>query len=249
MDVINESASETSESERERSILDQFRFWETESRKEQEKERFHQNQVRFISISRQYGCSGFRIGEPLATALNEQRVQRLPRWAVYDKKLIDMVCHDHELERILVESFESRKLGFLDRYLGELRANLSDSRMTFRKCSETIFRLAGKGGVIIIGRAAALITASLLGGLHIRIVAPFDWRVDQVAEYEKINSRQEAEDYVRQMDHERGRLVKDLTGQDIVSPENYDLVLNQKRLGIDGIIKTVLQVIEIKPTI
>ena len=52
--------------------------------------------ISFITISRQYGCAGFRIGDKLAEILNTDE-NPIP-WAVYDKKLVDMVCENPQLE-------------------------------------------------------------------------------------------------------------------------------------------------------
>ena len=190
---------------REKQVEEQFRTWEAVSIKEEEEKA--KKGVRFITISREYGCAGFRIGDRLAEELNSRQSEDLPPWTVYDRKLIDMVCNDHKLSRILVESLDRQRKHVFSDYITGLFTGEPSTLHVFKKCAETIFRLTTKGRVIIIGRAAALITESLTGGLHLRIVAPLDWRVDQVAAYEKIESQKECLRYVQKIDRERGKFT------------------------------------------
>jgi len=161
-------------------VEEQFRFWERASRIKAEAEA--KKAVRFISISREYGCAGFRIGDRLAAVLNSRQMEGLLPWTVYDRKLIDLVCSDHKLSRVLVESLGRRREHELSNYLAERFAGKPSNLDVFKKCAETIFQLTAHGRVIVIGRASALLTANIAGSFHLRVAVSFEWRVKQVAE-------------------------------------------------------------------
>ena len=171
-------------------VEEQFRIWEaTDDKAAEEKVR---EKIRFITISREYGCAGFRIGDRLAEVLNSRQHEGLPPWTVYDHKLVDLVCQNHKLNRVLVESLDNQSKHVFGDYIKGIFTGEPSSIQVFKKCAETIFQLANKGNVIIIGRASSLITGKLTGGLHVRIVAPLEWRVKQVAAYENIDNPKQA---------------------------------------------------------
>ncbi|HLA41344.1 MAG TPA: cytidylate kinase-like family protein, partial [Candidatus Glassbacteria bacterium] len=201
---------------------------------------------RFITISREYGCAGFRIADRLASALNEKITGDEPLWTVYDRKLVEVVCADHKLNRVLVDNLDrQRKFVFGDYFTGMFTGEPSLIKI-FKKFAETIFDLAAHGRVIIIGRASCIITGKLTGGLHVRIVAPLEWRVKQVAAHEKIDDLKKARKYVLKNDLERGKFAQDFVAEDTREPAHYDLVLNQEKLGVERTVSILLETMKIK---
>ena len=222
-------------------VEEQFKFWQSAGRSELAAPK---GQIKFITISREYGCAGFRIADKLAEILNQQPLAGLPPWTVYDHKLIDTVCQDHNLSRLLVKSMDTqRKFQFGEIVTGIFTGEPS-SLQVFKKFAETIFKLAANGRVILIGRGSSVITSKLSGGLHVRIVAPLDWRVKQVAAFEHIEDMKEAKRHVVRNDRERGRFVQDYCAADLKEPQLYDLVCNQQRLGVEKITDLILAAIE-----
>ncbi|MFC1544896.1 AAA family ATPase [Gemmatimonadota bacterium] len=202
--------------------------------------------TKFITISREYGCAGFRIADRLAEVLNLQPAPGLPPWTVYDRKLIDTVCEDHNLSRTLVNSMDTqRNFAFGDIISGMFTGEPS-SLQVFKKFAETIFKLAANGRVILIGRGSAVITSKLSGGLHVRLVAPPEWRVKQVAAYESIEDIKAARRHVERNDRERGRFVKDFCAANLKEPHLYDLIFNQQRLGVEVINDLIIKAVKFR---
>ena len=199
--------------------------------------------VRFITISRQYGCAGFRIGDKLAEILNTDE-NPIP-WAVYDKKLVDMVCENNNLNRSLVTSLDHQRANLVGEFIKGIFTGEPSSLKIFKKIASATYSLASRGRVILIGRAAGIVTSSLTHGLHVRIVAPLEWRAMQVAEFERFGSLDEARKYVESQDKEREQFARDFMKKNVCDPGHYDMMLNQQRLGIDGIVKMVLKAMEL----
>jgi len=234
-----------SKKDRLKQVEEQFRSWEvsgTAAAAEKAEE-----EISFVTVSREYGCAGFRIGNALATALNaELRGPAQTPWAVYDRKLVDMICKDHKLNRTLVETLDKQRKHVFSDYITGIFTGEPSSIQVFKKCAATIFSLSSHGRVILIGRASSLITEKVAGGMHIRIVAPIDWRVEQVAAYEKIDSLSKAHRYVEKMDNEREKFARDFLGRSVSEPDIYHMVLNQQLLGVESIVELLLKAFELK---
>ena len=225
-------------------VEEQFRIWEATDEKAAEEK--PGEEIRFITISREYGCAGFRIGDRLAGVLNSRQNEGLPPWTVYDHKVVDLVCQNHKLNRVLVESLDNQSKHVFGDYIKGIFTGEPSSIQVFKKCAETIFQLAIKGNVIIIGRASSLITGKLTGGLHVRIVAPLEWRIKQVTAYENIDNPKKARSYVIQNDRERGNFAKKFLGRSLKKPVNYDMILNQQKIGLDGIVNLILDAMRLR---
>ncbi len=225
-------------------VEEQFKYWQAEGVESERKPR--QPATKFITISREYGCAGFRIADRLAGELNGQPSGGEPPWTVYDRKLVDTVCRDYKLSHALVNTVDlQRKFAFGD-YITGMFTGEPSTLQVFKNLAETIFRLAAVGRVILIGRGSGLITARLAGGLHLRVVAPLDWRVQQVMAFERFDDLKKCRRHVVHNDRERGRFVRDFVAEDLKLPQHYDLVLNQEKLGVEGITGVVLRLIEMR---
>jgi cytidylate kinase len=86
------------------------------------------------------------------------------------------------------------------------------------------------GRCIMIGRGGAILTHDLTGGIHIRLVAPVDWRLNNLISRFGWSSAQAKEKLHEEEDVRRNFFQKYL-GQDAGNPEHYDLILNVARLN------------------
>jgi len=135
----------------------------------------------FVTISRQYGCHGFSLGLLLMDILNEH-TEPPHVWKIYHKDILARLATETNLAAELLESerrCKPRLLVDLFRSLGKERI---PSGYHIRNRITTIMRgLAAEGRAIIIGQGGANATQDLPNGLSVRVEAPEDWRVKQVA--------------------------------------------------------------------
>ena len=89
-----------------------------------------------------------------------------------------------------------RPLGGNERHLDKFKV--------YRRVASTIRALAGAGRAVIVGRGGAFITADLAAGIHVRIVAPAEFRVREMARRLGI-SADAAADVVREILNNQGR--------------------------------------------
>ena len=91
-------------------------------------------------------------------------------------------------------------------------------------------KLANNGNVILVGRAGAIITGKLPYVLHVRLVAPFEFRARNYARSNGI-SEEEAARAMRANDEASRRYVRLYFRTNVKDPLHYDLVVNTGRNG------------------
>ena len=149
-------------------------------------------------------------------------------WTVFDRDLAAQIVADHHLSK-QVEEFmpEDRRFPLTDAL--ESLLGLHPSSWTLREhAKETIRKLATKGNVILVGRGGAIITALFPRVLHVRLVAPFQLRVRNCAEFNHIGTEKAAR-LVRETDQARLRYVQEYFGANADDPLHYHLVINTGR--------------------
>ncbi|TAL01967.1 MAG: cytidylate kinase-like family protein, partial [Verrucomicrobia bacterium] len=98
--------------------------------------------------------------------------------------------------------------------------------------TETILKLAELGHVIIVGRAANIITADIRGVFHVRLVAPLEQRVRHAEEFYSLSPR-EARDFCQREDLGRQRYLKKYFKRRVDDPLLYHLTINTGLVSYD----------------
>jgi cytidylate kinase len=115
---------------------------------------------------------------------------------------------------------------------------LTDSYV--RVIGEIIRDLANQGKVLIVGRGGQVILRDRDDTLHVRIMAPFDRRVETIMRREGI-SRREARARVIANDRARSEYVRRYYNANWADPSLYDLVINTDKIdwltGIEIIVR------------
>ena len=94
------------------------------------------------------------------------------------------------------------------------------------------------GCVVLVGRGSNIITANVIGALHVRLVAPIEFRIRHIEEFYEM-SKKEAVDYLHVTDKARKRYVKRYFNSDIDDPLDYDLTTNTGRTGLEGAVRII----------
>jgi len=193
----------------------------------------------FVTISRQVGCMGFDVGLKLAHRLNEENPGGTA-WMVYDKEIVHQIAQKLKLSDRLVEILTERSYSRMSDYMDSFFKGRPTIDRVQQESARTVRGLCEKGHSIIIGRAGCIVCGDAEGGMHLRLVAPFAWRVARVAEVHKISS-DEAEQRVRLLDSEREQHFNTLCDRSIAEADLYDLILNEARFGPEQLIDLIVQ--------
>jgi len=201
-----------------------------------------ERRVPFITISRQFGCGAFPLAEAIANRLSEESGDDYP-WAVYDRALVQRIAEDHQLSEDLVAGLGRKNRSEMEEAVLGLLKSFTPELKVYRSLVSTIRALAMHGRAIIIGRGGVILTRDMEKGLHIRIIASFNWRVDRVKDiYEmKLN---EAREYVSKMDAEREQYLRKYLNADISDPQHYHLVFNNSKLKVEQMVDAVVGIMK-----
>jgi CMP/dCMP kinase len=192
-----------------------------------------------ITISRQYGAGGSEVAARVARALG---------WRVVDNELVERVAARAGLTPEAVAEREERVSTFIERLArtvvaatpelvvppeaGGTAPTLSEADLV--RVTETVVEeIAAEGRVVLVGRAAPAVLAREREAIHVKMVAPRDWRIRAVAERLGM-SLENAAALTDETDRNRARYHREYYQRDWADPANYHLTLNTAALGLDG---------------
>jgi cytidylate kinase len=198
-----------------------------------------------ITISRQYGAGGSEVAARVARALD---------WRLVDNELIERVAARAGLAPEDVAQLEERVSTFIERLArtlvaatpelvvppeaGGTASSLSDDDLV-RVTELVVEEVAAEGKVVLVGRAAPAVLARERDAIHLKVVAPREWRVRAAAERLGV-SMAEAATVTDETDKMRARYHRQHYQRDWRDPVNYHMVLNTAALGLDGAAEVVV---------
>ncbi len=187
-----------------------------------------------VTISREFGCPAKQIAEKLSKALS---VEFGEEWNWISKEIMEELSKELHLNPSVTKdlsNYEDRKISDYialllssDYYPGESRIK--------NTMADIIMSFAYQGNVVIVGRAGYLITQHVLHAYHVRLVAPYDWRVDRIAETRKL-SYPDAMKYVNEISKKREQFLKFYsnkgTNEDIFNDEFDTSILSDEEIVV-----------------
>lgn len=198
----------------------------------------------FVTISREFGCEGVAVALRLADVLNE-RCRRFFTWVAYEKELLDKVAQELHLHREIVENIGGKRRDEMSELFDSILNRKVDEALVVRKLAEVIRALAIHGHAILVGRGSHLITQDLKTGLHVRLVAPFEWRVYRYAADYGLDSAA-AEKKVREEEQQRQKFLQTFFVQDPKRPFYHDLVIDNSRFNVDQIVEILVTALSVR---
>lgn len=197
-----------------------------------------------ITISREVGCNGLKLANLIALRLNAQRMRT--NWKVLSKEIFAESAKELDLELETVRKTFKKA----DRYVFEqiLKA-FSDKRYKseekiIKTVKEVVRSLAIDGFNIIVGRASHIISSDIEKALHIRLIAPIDYRINTIIHNNNL-SKAEAIKFIEKVDTERVAFRKALN-EDSIREELFDLTLNRASFTDEQAVDIIEHVVEQK---
>jgi cytidylate kinase len=221
----------------------QIKYWQQQKNtiSPQEKKRYRQ----FITITREYGCSGYSIAKEIVKILNSGEKKPEPLWAAYERGVLDRVMKDMGLSSHLTRTFTDDAQKALTDILKTAFGSLPPQVAVYQKLAETIRLLAANGNVVIVGRASNVITRGMIGGYHVMIIAPMEYKVKNIMKLKNL-AKKEAEKLVIENTTRRENYIKEYVNFDITDPNNYDLVINLAHHTTNGVAQLIIEGMKLK---
>jgi cytidylate kinase len=177
-----------------------------------------------ITISREEGAGGLTVASNLANYL-ETHTASHEVWTVFSQHLVAKVLEEHNHDQRIGDFMKEDHKGLLTDAFEEFLGLHPSTWTLVRQTNTTILRLAQIGNVILVGRGANIVTSELENVFHVRLVAPFEKRIEQAQKVFNLD-RKSAINYIKKKDAARRRYVKDNFDKDIDDPLLYHIVIN-----------------------
>jgi len=198
----------------------------------------------FVTISRQFGCEGAALAQVLVDLLNERCRPTIP-WVAYDHELIDRVAKELHLSRAVVESLDGQRRTEMSELFDAILNRKVDEAVVYRKLAEVARALALHGHAVLVGRGTSLITQDLKNGLHIRLVAPLEWRAFKLSETRHL-SQAEALQAAIEGETQRDRFIKTFFIHDPAYEFHPDLTLDNSRFNLLQLAEIVFTALSVR---
>lgn len=189
-----------------------------------------------ITIAREFGCQAYPLAEALAKRFNS-RIAGEP-WVVVGKEILDEVARlsGYSVDQIeKTQDTPSSLKAILAMFLDSSRA---EETKVFSHMRNVIGGFAARGNCILVGRGAVFAARDLPNCLHLRLVAPYEFRVQKIKRIHKL-SQPEAEQFIALHQKQRDDFIKRFADARLDDPLLYHLVINNARLNVDEIAQLV----------
>ncbi len=177
-----------------------------------------------ITISREVGCNGNKLAHKITQRLNKKHLG--PDWKVLSKEVFYESARELGMEPEKVERvFRSDSYTFNDILNAFGTKKFKSERKVIKTVNEVIRSFAEEGFCIIVGRAGHIIAHDIHNSLHIRLLAPIEYRIKTIIENNHLN-REEAFEFIIKVEKERQAFRKAIRKE---LPENdiFDLCINR----------------------
>ena len=204
--------------------------------------------IRLITISREYGAGGSELGVLLGELLG---------WPVLDHGLIRQLAARLKCEEGEVVAMDEHVPSFLERLASVAIVTAPESRVhsspwaTDPDCvaaaaREVLLEAAQNPPVIVVGHGGNCLFRNRRDVLRVRVVAPFELRVQRVAQRTGVTAAKAAAE-VRRKDADRQHYLQRYYQSNLNDPSEYDLQTNTGTISLDAAARLVLALLRSDP--
>jgi cytidylate kinase len=198
-----------------------------------------------ITISRLTGCDARQVAANLADILNQRF--GTTRWKWVDKDIIYAIAKELNSDALRVENFyKGIELSSLSEMIMAFSGGFISDLRVKKAIKDVVLSMCKEGHIILVGRGGVSIAHNISDALHIRLVAPFEWRVDNVKRKKEMTLGA-AEEYVIDTDEKRFNLIQAFLDK---KPKNidylFDATINRSSFSISDISEMILSLYEKK---
>ena len=191
-----------------------------------------------VTIGREHGSNGHDIARALAAELG---------YTCFDKEIVDTAADNSNFSKEILHSYDEKRVSPyivpVPHYLGlneSFRLNMQVASAQF----DAIRSLADQDNCIFVGRCADYVLRNRKNLLRVFIMADESFRIQTMMKKQKL-SEEQARKLIRQVDKDRSSYYRYYTDQIWGERENFDLILNSAKTGVEGAVKLIKTYIEL----
>jgi len=176
-----------------------------------------------ITVSREMGSGGIPIVQKAADELG---------YRLIDGEAIEEIAPKYGLTREVLSQVDEKPPAFIEHLDRQIELGMNRIQLI-------VLEQALQGNVIIYGRGGQDLLEGIDNVLRVRIIAPFDLRVERWAEREWIDPDL-AYSLVRKNDQQRAGFIKYYYDRNWGNPIDYDLVINTAKLSEETAVRQII---------
>ena len=177
----------------------------------------------YITISREPGSGGAPIAKLVAEKLG---------FTLVDKQIVDEIAKSTKKRKEVIQAVDEKKRSAID---DMVHALLNEDYIDDLKYVSELVRVmlvyAHQGHCVLLGRGGNFITP-FAHGLHVRITAPYQVRVQRSIDYEGYTNAQ-AKKRIADVEKERKEFVTQYFSKNTTKSNSYDLTINTTAFEIE----------------
>lgn len=211
-------------------------------------DRYRQNLVKdnvvkcgpIITLSRQTGCDAIAVAKRVVHLLNKQ--QKTNKWYWIDKEILlktakELKTGTHRIERYI----KGKELSGFSEMIMTVSGDFISDMTVKKKIREVILSICNDGYVILVGRGGVSISREVKKSLHVRLVAPFYWRVKNIMKKRKLDI-EDAEEFTVDTDEKRYNMILNFLEKKPLNIDYlFDATINRSSFSIEQLAEIITE--------
>jgi len=199
--------------------------------------RFSKSPGPVITVSRQVGCNGLKLAKLLEIKL--EKGNPLTDWKVLSKEILvaSAIELNMDFDEVRNTMKQADKYSFSEILKAFNDKHYKSERKITKTVIDTILKFATEGYCIIIGRDGHMITKDIEKSLHIRLIAPLDYRVKNIMENNQL-TRIKAIEFINRVEKEREAFRKSIR-PGFMQEELFDITINLEAFSDDEVLDLI----------
>ncbi|MBT3249994.1 MAG: cytidylate kinase-like family protein [Candidatus Pacebacteria bacterium] len=177
----------------------------------------------YITVSREPGSGGAPIARLVAEKLGFNLV---------DEQIVREIAKSTKKRKEVIRAIDEKKRSAIDDMVQSLlNEDYVDDLKYVSELVRVLLVYAHQGHCVLLGRGANFVTP-FAHGLHVRITAPYQVRVQRSIDYEGY-TKQQAKKRIAEVEKERREFVKQYFNKNMTKSNSYDLTINTTAFDIE----------------
>ena len=208
--------------------------------REKERERSKVSKAVVVTISREFGCPAKPITKELVSLINSTSKQK---WTYLSKEILGKSATELGIPPSEIKYFfKYHEQGIIDGILNTISKFYISDRKIYSAIEKAIKSIGNQGNVVIVGRGGAAICHNFSKALHIRLIAPLNWRVEKVMEYYNIGKKQAIE-FIHDYDSKREKFMSHFWKEGL-TPSLFDVTYNCESFSKREIVQSIFHIMK-----
>ncbi len=198
-----------------------------------------------ITISRMTGCDARQVAENVVDILNRQ--YNTTKWKWVDKEIIYAIAGELNTNPERIENFyKGIELSSVSEMIMAFSGGFVSDLRVKKAIKDVVLSICKDGHIVLVGRGGVAISANITDALHIKLTAPFYWRVKNMMRKKNMDITA-AEEYIINNDESRFNLIQAFLDKKSANIDYlFDSVINRNTFSIADTADLIVRMYEMK---